>query len=160
MTRGWWRRYASASLCSTGWCGVQVHSFRRVWECVEQWNDLPDLPSLSSIRIGNSALRGRNDDYYDDYDQPISKDKNPLIMRSGLERSSSSTDLPNLTSFKGKGLNFQNIGPVTLESNDCGVCWHRYPESHIQLHRVQRGVLRDVSGDDGDKSSFLFLPIH
>ena len=80
--------------------------------------DEADLPLLQSIELGGSALAGDwRDDRKTSQRSPFNW-KNSLVMRSGDLCGSEWIDLPSLISFKGNTYNFENIGPVVLESSD------------------------------------------
>ena len=76
------------------------------------------MPALESIELAGSAMAGDwRDDRKTSQRSPFNW-KNKLVMRSWDVGESESIDLPSLTSFKGSTYNFENIGPVVLESNN------------------------------------------
>ena len=80
--------------------------------------DEADLPALQSIELDRSAMAGDwRDDRKTNQRSPFNW-KNTLVMRSWDVWWSESIDLPSLTSFKGSTYNFENIGPVVLESSN------------------------------------------
>ena len=72
------------------------------------------MSALESIELAGSAMAGDwRDDRKTSQRSPFNW-KNKLVMRSWNVRGS---DLPSLASFKGSTYNFENIGPVVLESS-------------------------------------------
>ena len=82
-----------------------------------------DLPNLREIRLGNCALMGSNLNCNLNASNQFEVHYfNSLIMRSRVEHISTIIDLPSLILFQGDGLNFHDIGSVTLESSDNDDC--------------------------------------
>lgn len=76
------------------------------------------MPALESIELAGSAMAGDwRDDRKTSQRSPFNW-KNKLVMRSwNVRGGGESIDLPSLASFKGSTYNFENIGPVVLESS-------------------------------------------
>ena len=97
-----------------------------------------DLPNLREIRLGNCALMGSNLNCNLNASNQFEVHYfNSLIMRSRVEHISTIIDLPSLNLFQGDGLNFHDIGSVTLESSDNDDCWHRYPQLIVPRNPIQ-----------------------
>ena len=92
------------------------------------WNELKwiDLPSLQSIKLGEYALCGHNDD-----------ESCSLTMRSihSIDFQLKWIDLPNLLSITSEGESFHNPRSVIMESIE--MKWQWYDNRHSKCWRSE-----------------------